>query len=533
VKHSKLILFSLSLLILFTACRSTTYIYSSVPDSKVYIGDEYKGKTPYKHSDRLPTGFKKKVRIEKDGYEPVEQKIRKFERVNGIALISGLLFLAPLLWVGTYNEMYCFEMTPSNGDPIKSDYIEFGPEFKTNSKFGTPLYLGEQDKNITVYIGGSIYTLDEDMNLLSERELLEDPKENPLDGYVNQGKVRIVEYDKENKTLAIHTAESSGNIKTSEFSNIIYYEGIFDTKYSHGYDRNKVSNNFIVYSKKSILGYDENVDQMFEYETNENIVLHAELLSDDSVVSLEYDGNDFFVVIRKKGNEETIPVEFEQNCLPGNVRVNADESTNRVFVSALTYDRGEEEVNGYEIHTFDLNSGRLQEKCQQFFDEKTNETLSNEYLINKGIKVEGSNVYFSCEEQLLRRTHYEKSGGNIDKYGTNNVLIVNAKEPRDPYERIIEKRAQTFTHASEKLTYQLIPKDDELYMIYNSQLNGRYLVYQTVFDNKLEVISRNVKNTYKEKKTIFDPFKSFETETGELFMFHQYKKKLGGVRVDF
>jgi len=52
------------------------------------------------------------IKLEKDGYEPLNTMISRDERVDVGAIIGGLFVLVPFLWTMQYNPQHSYELSP-------------------------------------------------------------------------------------------------------------------------------------------------------------------------------------------------------------------------------------------------------------------------------------------------------------------------------------------------------------------------------------------------------------------------------------
>jgi hypothetical protein len=93
-------------------CSSTTLITSDPPGAKLSINGVSVGKTPYTHSDTRIVGSTLMIKLEKDGYEPLNTMISRDERVDVGAIIGGLFVLVPFLWTMQYNPQHSYELSP-------------------------------------------------------------------------------------------------------------------------------------------------------------------------------------------------------------------------------------------------------------------------------------------------------------------------------------------------------------------------------------------------------------------------------------
>ncbi|HOZ87523.1 MAG TPA: PEGA domain-containing protein [Bacteroidia bacterium] len=115
---SNLIMVLLAVSVLFSSCASTTMIQSTPSGAKVFVNTEYAGTTPYTYEDSRITGSEVSLRLELPGHEPLNTMFARDERVDGLAVIGGCLFLVPFLWAMKYKPTHMYELKPlSNWQP--------------------------------------------------------------------------------------------------------------------------------------------------------------------------------------------------------------------------------------------------------------------------------------------------------------------------------------------------------------------------------------------------------------------------------
>lgn len=102
----------LAVSIFFTSCSSTTMILSDPSGAKLYLNGEPVGTTPYSHRDTKIVGSETTVKLELDGYEPLNTSFARNEEADVGAIIGGLFFLIPFLWTMKYKPAHTFELTP-------------------------------------------------------------------------------------------------------------------------------------------------------------------------------------------------------------------------------------------------------------------------------------------------------------------------------------------------------------------------------------------------------------------------------------
>jgi len=99
-----------------TNCASTTLIQSNPSGAKVYLNGEPVGTTPYAHRDTKIVGTPTTVKLEKEGYAPVNTSFSRDEEADIGAIIGGFLVLIPFLWTMKYKPYHTYDLTPSAGN---------------------------------------------------------------------------------------------------------------------------------------------------------------------------------------------------------------------------------------------------------------------------------------------------------------------------------------------------------------------------------------------------------------------------------
>ena len=100
------------LMLTTTRCVSTTLIQSTPTGAKIYIDGQPAGMTPYTYSDTKVVGSVTSVKIEKEGYEPMNTMFTRSEQADVGAIIGGVFILVPFLWTMKYNPTHTYELTP-------------------------------------------------------------------------------------------------------------------------------------------------------------------------------------------------------------------------------------------------------------------------------------------------------------------------------------------------------------------------------------------------------------------------------------
>ncbi|WP_164017842.1 PEGA domain-containing protein [Pyxidicoccus trucidator] len=101
-------------------CASTTTIRSTPSGATVYVEDRRVGTTPLIYADRKTSFSWVKLRLEKEGYAPVEAVMRRDGSLNFGALFFGALIF-PLFWMMGYPDEHSYALEPAT-DPEALDW---------------------------------------------------------------------------------------------------------------------------------------------------------------------------------------------------------------------------------------------------------------------------------------------------------------------------------------------------------------------------------------------------------------------------
>jgi hypothetical protein len=99
------------------ACTSSTVISTTPAGARVFLDGAYVGRTPYVMSDTRIVGSATSVRIEADGYEPLQATIRRDEEFSVGACIGGVFLLVPFLWIMGYRPEHTYLLRPAGTPP--------------------------------------------------------------------------------------------------------------------------------------------------------------------------------------------------------------------------------------------------------------------------------------------------------------------------------------------------------------------------------------------------------------------------------
>ena len=92
-----------------SACTGSTVIRSSDPDARIYVNGEYVGTGEANYSDRKVAFSKNNVVIRKPGCQEQSHSFRRNEDPDGGAIVGGILFTVPFLWVTEYKDQHAYE----------------------------------------------------------------------------------------------------------------------------------------------------------------------------------------------------------------------------------------------------------------------------------------------------------------------------------------------------------------------------------------------------------------------------------------
>lgn len=104
--------FCLISIVLFSSCVSSTLIQSTPSGAKVYINGESVGNTPYIHRDSRIVGTITNIDLVKEGYNTLYTSIERAEQINPEAILGGLFFAVPFLWMMDYKPTHTYELVP-------------------------------------------------------------------------------------------------------------------------------------------------------------------------------------------------------------------------------------------------------------------------------------------------------------------------------------------------------------------------------------------------------------------------------------
>jgi hypothetical protein len=113
----------LTLALSLVGCASSTVIHSDPPGATLYVNESLVGFTPYSYTDRRPALSTVRLRLQKDGYEPLEVTLSRNETIEVGNVIGGAMFLWPAFWFMGYEPVHTYVLKPSRELP-PADWLE-------------------------------------------------------------------------------------------------------------------------------------------------------------------------------------------------------------------------------------------------------------------------------------------------------------------------------------------------------------------------------------------------------------------------
>ncbi len=94
---------------LLTSCASHTVINSCPSGADVYVNNIKAGVTPLEYSDYAVAGTETSLRLEKEGYKPLETILTK-DKFQVLPCIGTIFCLFPVVWIFGYPQEQTFEL---------------------------------------------------------------------------------------------------------------------------------------------------------------------------------------------------------------------------------------------------------------------------------------------------------------------------------------------------------------------------------------------------------------------------------------
>ena len=527
-------------------------IYSS-PPAKVYIGKNLKGETPYQHKDMRLTFMSRKIRLEKDGYKPVEDKIRRSGRIGPLTAFFSVPLIFPVLWIGHYDPYYAYTLTPKgSNEQMKANFVKYKEPIKLKTKTYNPMYIGKGEKYHYVYHDNQISEFSKSFQL-RKTEIVFDSKKPPtvfpIDGFVNGDKKHVIGVN--GYQLRAITINKQGKSTVKDLTKIINTASIICPDYKFGYARSEIGKEIIAYDEDNVTVFDYNFSVKNKFSAKGSI-LEAEITSDGRVFSIEVtDGEVLFIQKGSKGKAVSVDLAKGRNL--NFFRLNVNEKLNRAYVSYLISPKAKKVVltkkqkrrqdsqsfisEGVQIVEFDLMTMKqLSSKTILFAkkivsDARHAENGGIKYLVNRGVEANNGNTYITLEEQYIVVTTNEN--GSRSSFNANGIIIINAAKQSNPMQYISKGGASS--HDFSRLSYNQIVKGDKIHFLFNNYIASgtRPVTHQIVFDSDLKVVSEDLFNLYKEGKTLLNTAYSYPLDDGSRLIFHVNKKRFGAAIIKF
>ena len=187
---SKVLSFIIILTILLTSCTSTTFLQTSPNYASVYVEGNKVGTTPYEYSDRKIAGSSTAIMIRQEGYKDLWTNLKRNEQLDVGALIGGIFFIYPLLWIKKYDRIHYYELEKIQG-------ITEAPPIAS-----TKIYMVGEDDRISIKVDSIIRTDSLPKILIDDLEEIMRPqvrdgkliKHDPIRTYLDNGNNYVLLY---------------------------------------------------------------------------------------------------------------------------------------------------------------------------------------------------------------------------------------------------------------------------------------------------------------------------------------------------
>ncbi len=102
--------FTILVIFQLLSCSSTTVIKVSDPDVNISVNNRLLGSSDVIYSDRKVSWLKSnKVNLTKEGCAEQSFKFRRNEKLDSLALITGIFLIVPILWLMKYRAVHNYE----------------------------------------------------------------------------------------------------------------------------------------------------------------------------------------------------------------------------------------------------------------------------------------------------------------------------------------------------------------------------------------------------------------------------------------
>ncbi|MFB6263088.1 MAG: PEGA domain-containing protein [Bradymonadaceae bacterium] len=136
----------LSVVLVSAGCASSTRIMTDPEGAEVYVDGAYEGKTPLTYKDQRLAGTCVNLKVKKSGYETQNHSLCRDERANVGAIIAGIFFWFPFMWMFSYKPSRTYKLVPSkppspppgpSTEPPNAASRESPPEGRPEGRSGT------------------------------------------------------------------------------------------------------------------------------------------------------------------------------------------------------------------------------------------------------------------------------------------------------------------------------------------------------------------------------------------------------------
>jgi hypothetical protein len=134
------------------------------------------------------------------------------------------------------------------------------------------------------------------------------------------------------------------------------------------------------------------------------------------------------------------------------------------------------------------------------------------------------------EEQWITIVTSDNSSKSV--LNARGIITINAAQKNYPMAFIQKNGVSSFEY--ERLSYNQIIKGDMIHYLFNDNIGfAKPVVQQIIFDSKMNRLSQDVYDIYKEQKTMLNTARTYPLEGGQRLIFHARKSKLGAGIINF
>jgi len=487
-----------------------TLITCNTPNADVYVNGTKKGVTPLKYND---VGFiftAKNVKIEKEGFEPTEFKIRKSKRLNPFALAT--LWGAP--WCLGYSPYYRGVLKPNDGKEF------FKPDCLTESPKHSNKDLKLYDMDLLSKLDGDYYgfatrgkngyfvRLDSDFKIIESTDVLKlvDSKINrgfgmTINTFMNTNYFYVFINNPKSGEVHLFKFDLKGNL-VEDFSENIKQEP--DSRFS--FKSSASGNYFSVYSSNRVILYDLELKQIESVSATKSSSLFVG--DNGSLIFLDLVNNEMFMrrVLSSDDDEIQLFEKVEHNSFDFSLDVYPE--LNKIYISSLTNDFPVEKkgkfpsgVKGAQVSVVSYDDFDEEEYNHILYTDLENRSLLTKESGSKKSKGSYDDTYSYLNNKGVKATKEGYTVINQEIY-----VIVSDNSSRTVYGDLVISNildgADSKTKAIKHLGYFIAEVERNYIHFISQSMYGSGFIEHMTLDSKLDVVGYNIKPFRKTKNIV-------------------------------